>query len=169
METIGDRVEIIKREKGIKTNSEFAKKAGIDPSYVTLILKNSREPSERIIRDICRAFDVSEEWLRNGTGSMYQERVDDLWNAPDVDDLDRKIITSYLKMTPDKRKFIKEWIRELAASFAESEQSEPKTFEEMSVEEQLEAMKPQLEDMKKASKSSATTTTNTSLSQKNKS
>lgn len=42
-----------------------------------MLEKGERVPSDRTIADICREFDVSEEWLRNGTGPMFVEKTRD--------------------------------------------------------------------------------------------
>lgn len=42
-----------------------------------MIEKGDRVPSDRTIADICREFDVNEEWLRTGTGPMFVEKSRD--------------------------------------------------------------------------------------------
>lgn len=42
-----------------------------------MLEKGERVPSDRTIADICREFDVSEEWLRTGTGPMFVEKTRD--------------------------------------------------------------------------------------------
>lgn len=42
-----------------------------------MLEKGERAPSDRTIADICREFDVSEEWLRTGTGPMFVEKSRD--------------------------------------------------------------------------------------------
>lgn len=42
-----------------------------------MLEKGERVPSDRTIADICREFDVSEEWLRTGQGPMFVEKTRD--------------------------------------------------------------------------------------------
>lgn len=42
-----------------------------------MLEKGERVPSDRTIADICREFDVREEWLRTGQGPMLVERTRD--------------------------------------------------------------------------------------------
>lgn len=50
------------------TQDEFAEKMGISKNYVSLIENGKKIPSDRLISDICREFNVNEEWLRTGNG-----------------------------------------------------------------------------------------------------
>lgn len=36
-----------------------------------------KQPSDRTIADICRTFDVNEEWLRTGEGDMFIQKTRD--------------------------------------------------------------------------------------------
>ena len=53
--------------------TEFGERIGVTKSTISLIERKLRNPSERVIRDICREFNVNEDWLRNGTGEMFIE------------------------------------------------------------------------------------------------
>lgn len=70
--SIEDRVLII-REKKELSQEEFGERIGVTKSTISLIERKLRNPSERVIRDICREFNVNEDWLRNGTGEMFIE------------------------------------------------------------------------------------------------
>ena len=59
--------------KGL-TQSQFAEKLGLSRNYIGLIEIGDRVPSDRTISDICREFNVSEEWLRTGEGEMFQPK-----------------------------------------------------------------------------------------------
>ncbi|ANU76316.1 helix-turn-helix transcriptional regulator [Blautia pseudococcoides] len=54
-----------------KNQEEFGNILGVTKSTISLLETKKREPSERLIRDICREFAINEEWLRNGTGDMF--------------------------------------------------------------------------------------------------
>lgn len=62
-------VEVRKTAK--LTQEQFAKKVKISTNYVTLIETGRKNPGDRLISDICREFNINEEWLRTGTGEMY--------------------------------------------------------------------------------------------------
>lgn len=69
-----DRIAKIRKDSE-KTQDEFAEIMGISKNYVSLIENGKKTPSDRLISDICREFDVNEEWLRTGTGEMMKGRT----------------------------------------------------------------------------------------------
>lgn len=52
------------------TQDEFGKKLGLSRNYIWMIEKGERIPPDRTISDICRIFDVQEDWLRYGLEPM---------------------------------------------------------------------------------------------------
>ena len=53
--------------------SEFARRIGLTPAYISKIDKErDRTPSERTIADICREFNVNKHWLETGEGEMFK-------------------------------------------------------------------------------------------------
>lgn len=76
--TISQRILEIVELKCNGNKSEFARKIGVTPAYISKLGKNPSDvPSDRTIMDICRLYDVSEEWLREGTGDMFIQRSKD--------------------------------------------------------------------------------------------
>lgn len=61
------------RAKENMNQTEFAEKINVGQATISAIEKGTRELTDRVIADICREFNVNEEWLRNGTGEMYRE------------------------------------------------------------------------------------------------
>lgn len=71
METIATRIIDVCNDKTGGNMSKFAREIGVTPSYISK-LKNDPTliPSDRTICDICRVFQIREEWLRTGAGRM---------------------------------------------------------------------------------------------------
>ena len=63
------RIKMIRQNEGL-TQSQFADKIGLSRNYVAMIEIGQREPSERTISDICRIFDIQEDWLKYGLEPM---------------------------------------------------------------------------------------------------
>lgn len=64
---IRDRIAIV-REQVKKSQEEFGNALGVTKSTISLLETKKRAPSERLIRDICREFNVNDDWLRTGAG-----------------------------------------------------------------------------------------------------
>lgn len=59
------------------TQDAFAKRLGIKRNTVGNYETGNRVPSDQSIFSICREFNVNEEWLRNGTGEMFNDLSQD--------------------------------------------------------------------------------------------
>lgn len=60
------------REDQSKSQDEFAKSLNLKRNSITLIETGKRNASDRTIKDICKTYKISEEWLRTGKGEMYR-------------------------------------------------------------------------------------------------
>ena len=67
------RIKMIRQNEGL-TQSQFADKIGLSRNYVAMIEIGQRDPSDRTISDICRIFDIQEDWLRYGLEPMKAAR-----------------------------------------------------------------------------------------------
>lgn len=76
MEQLSERIRELIRVRR-KKKAEFARALNVSQAFVSQMCSGERMPSDRTIADICREFDVSEEWLRNGTGPMFVEKTRD--------------------------------------------------------------------------------------------
>lgn len=110
---MNERILKIRQVNGL-TQQKFAEKIGLTRNFVWMIEKGERIPSDRTISDICRVFDINEEWLRTGNGLMQKpkKKEDELGEAlaqiiKDDDPVIRSILIAYAKMNDDDRKAIK--------------------------------------------------------------
>ena len=74
--TLNERVKLLRKTLDL-TMEKFGEKIGVKKSAISLIESGKNSLTEQMIKSICREFDVDEEWLRNGTGSMFIERTRD--------------------------------------------------------------------------------------------
>lgn len=70
---MNSRIKSIRQAENL-TQSQFADKIGLSRNYVAMIEIGQREPSDRTISDICRIFDIQEDWLRHGLEPMRAAR-----------------------------------------------------------------------------------------------
>lgn len=147
MDDIRDRVFELRRVLNLSQEA-FGTKISLERSAISLIERKQRNVTERCIKDICREFKVSEQWLRNGTGNMF-ERSDStilslLKEQYDADTLDLEIIEQFLKLKPEKRQIIKEYILSIASAYQEASSTKQENTEK-SINEQVEAFRRELE------------------------
>ena len=57
--------------------SDFGARVGVKGNTIGNYEVGLRNPSDAVIFSICREFNVSEEWLRNGTGEMFYTMTQD--------------------------------------------------------------------------------------------
>lgn len=100
----------------LKLNQEeFANKLNLARSHISSIERGARNVTDRIIYDICREFNVSEDWLRNGgdPDKMFNPTPDDqmaeLRSQFNLDELDMKIVNEYMKLSPENRTVFKSY------------------------------------------------------------
>lgn len=114
--TIGERIRIL-REKLNITQEEFSQKLGTTRNTITNYEVGRRVPMEATIKSICREFNVSYDWLKNGEGEMFENLpeslVDELVYEFNLDDLDRRIILGYLQLSENERFAIKRYVQNL--------------------------------------------------------
>lgn len=67
---MNERIKELRVTLGL-TQETFAKRLGIKRNTIGNYETGNRVPSDQSIFSICREFNVNEEWLRNGTGEMF--------------------------------------------------------------------------------------------------
>ena len=76
MKEINARIAQLRKELDISME-KFGHQIGITRSSVNSLEKGVNNPSEQTIRLICKEFNVSEVWLRNGIEPMFREQSTD--------------------------------------------------------------------------------------------
>lgn len=68
------RIRKIFSDSGM-SQTAIGKKINKTSQYVWKLLNDdTSNPSESVIADICRQFDVNDEWIKNGNGEPYKKR-----------------------------------------------------------------------------------------------
>jgi repressor LexA len=70
---MNERVKELRLSLGLN-QEEFSNKLKLARSHISSIERGARNVTERLVSDICREFNASEEWLKNGTGEMFVKR-----------------------------------------------------------------------------------------------
>lgn len=75
---MNNRLREIRKERHL-SQEEFGKKIGIESrAHISALENGNRTITDRIINDVCREFNVNEEWLRTGKGEMYKAPTDEV-------------------------------------------------------------------------------------------
>ena len=97
------------------SQDELGTKIGISRFSVSNYESGKRNITERVIKDICREFDVNEEWLRTGEGEMFVELPEGTELGKYIadviggeDDFIKNIIISYMKLDEKNKKIIRD-------------------------------------------------------------
>lgn len=106
--TINERVKEVRKIHKM-TLEQFGEHIGVTKATISRIENGNRTVTEQMIKSICREFNINEEWLRNGTGSMKLEIDLDIEYGricADLginDDRAKKIIMNYARFTPEDK------------------------------------------------------------------
>ncbi len=67
-----NRIIQIRNEEQL-SQEKFAEKIGLSRNFINQVEAGKKNISDRTISDICRVFNVNEDWLRSGAGTMKKK------------------------------------------------------------------------------------------------
>ena len=67
---MNERIKHFRKDILKMSQKDFAEQLGLSENFVWMIEKGNRIPSDRTISDICRIFDIQEDWLKHGLEPM---------------------------------------------------------------------------------------------------
>lgn len=73
---MNERIKELRKALGL-TQQDFADRLGVKRNTIAQYEIGRNPPIDAVITSICREFNVSEAWLRDGTGEMFIERTRD--------------------------------------------------------------------------------------------
>lgn len=110
----GKRIKELRNALNLN-QTNFGEQLGLKQTTIAGYENNHRELTDRTISDICRVFNVNEEWLRTGDGPMFRpkkgldnelaEHIADLIKTDD--ELTKAFILELLKLSPEEMEVIK--------------------------------------------------------------
>lgn len=113
---MNERIKMIRNKIGL-TQTDFGIRIGLKQNTVGQIENGQRGITDRTIILLCQTYNVSEDWLRDGTGEMFVEDdnflLSSLSQQYGLDGLDRKIIEAYINLPDMQRGVIKSFVRNL--------------------------------------------------------
>lgn len=116
--TQGERVKEVRKTLDL-TLEKFGEQLGVTKVAISNIEKGNRNLTDQMSKAICREFNVSEEWLRDGTGSMFVDLSKEIQiarffgNMVGDDGFKKRFISALSTMTVDEWAFLERKMREI--------------------------------------------------------
>lgn len=111
-----DRIKKIRKALGL-SGEKFGENIGLKRSSISQLETGTNNPTDQVIKSICLAYNVNEDWLRTGNGEMFIETKDSFLDSIskqfNLGELDVKILESYIDLPPEKRQVIKDYLKSL--------------------------------------------------------
>ncbi len=114
-----ERIDALIKALGMN-QTKFADRINVSRSFVSQMCIGVKTPADRTISDICREFDVNEEWLRTGVGEMFIKKSREEEIAAFVGDIlkgepdfRRRVISALAKMSVDEWMLLEKIARQL--------------------------------------------------------
>lgn len=103
------------------TQAAFGERIAVKPNTITNYETGLRIPSDSVIRSICREFNVSECWLREGEGEMFlpQDDADALmalagrFLGSEPTEFQQSFVRMILSLSPEEWKLLERKARDL--------------------------------------------------------
>ena len=118
--TENERVKELRKSLGL-TQEKFGERVGLKKSAISQIESGVNGVTDQLRLAVFREFNVNEDWLRTGEGSMFVELDEDEEITKflgdilsDQPDFRRRLISVLSRMTPDEWALLEAKIRELS-------------------------------------------------------
>ena len=115
-----ERIKDLRKALGL-TQERFGERVGLKKSAISQIESGVNGVTDQLRLAVFREFNVNEDWLRTGEGSMFVEPDEDEEIArfvgdilSDQPDFRRRLISVLSRMTPDEWALLEAKIRELS-------------------------------------------------------
>ena len=125
--TENERVKAVRQALGL-SQQEFGSRIGIKISAMSYLESGKSRLTESNAILICKEFNVSREWLLNGTGEMFlpesSDSLDALAEQYDLTPLEREIFENYCKLSKAQRLAFWDVMQKIVGSSAQSGSAE---------------------------------------------
>lgn len=113
---IYQRIRFLRKELHL-SQPKFGEKLGVSRDVISNIELERVEPKEMIINLICKTYNVNPLWLTEGKGDMFFEVaegfLDDLAIEYKLTDIEKKIVSNFVKLPPEERLQVIETIKKI--------------------------------------------------------
>lgn len=115
--------------KALKLNQvDFGAKLSLTGSAISRYESGVNAMADNIVLLICREFDVNEEWLRYGTGSMFSQKnmdlIEQLSDKYNLGLYGRQLLETYLELSDSDKRAVERFVANLTANVEKAENLE---------------------------------------------
>lgn len=143
-----ERIKEIRKRLDL-TQQEFASRIGVKRNTVATYEMGRSAPSDAAISLICREFNVSENWLRTGSGEMFfvshGNALDVLAQEHNLTQCDYILIERFLNLKAEHRKAVMDYVLDVAAALSTSESR----YSRFDVDAEVASYRAELEEQQK--------------------
>lgn len=126
---MNERIKELRRTLKI-SQEKFGNRIRISGASVSKIESGENNPSEQTISLIVSEFNVSERWLREGTGDMFNKsasEVERLVKKYSFPDIVGKLLTVYESLNESQQEAVLEYAQRFISSLIDEQSVEAKT------------------------------------------
>ncbi len=106
-----NQIIFLREHEGL-SQEKFAKRLGLSRNFINQAENGKKNLSDRTVNDICREFNINEDWLRYGKEPMYKPTEDKLSTymaqiAIGEDDFIKDLIEIYMELDQTSKDTLK--------------------------------------------------------------
>lgn len=125
----GERIKEIRKTLNL-TLEKFGQNLGVTKTAISRLEKGERGCTEQMLKLICKEYNINEEWLRNGTGEMFNVPEDEIASIlseiienPESEfyKMVLQLAHTYAELTPDSQRVIDEYTKKLLDNLKQQE------------------------------------------------
>lgn len=121
---MNERIKELRKTLGL-SGEKFGESLGLTKMAISNIENGRYNVTDQTIKFICLSYNVNENWLRTGDGSMFNQSGDgffsDLKKQYSLTDFQINLIKNYLKLTDKERASIDNFITSCAKNSNDKE------------------------------------------------
>lgn len=119
--TIGERIKKVRKALDL-TLEKFGGRLGVTKVAISKIEHDQCNLTDQMAFSICREFGVREEWLRDGTGEMFEpaasDELDALAKEYGLSEGEKILIEHYVKLDESSRRAVIDFIIDTASALS---------------------------------------------------
>jgi transcriptional regulator with XRE-family HTH domain len=95
---IGNQIRLVRKTSG-RSQPEFAEMLGVKAGYISMLERNLKKPSEQLVLNICRTFQVNRRWLEEEKGEMTDKSELPAKGHGLLDEINRRLVSGNVQVS----------------------------------------------------------------------